>query len=129
MAFQQEARKCRFFSVILLATAESWRAATRATATDERRCRSTVSNRFNPQMKKWLAYLYVSLGGLLAALGAVFVVMYVWEAIIARSGDPDQSLIFWYLPILFLGLMSGAGGLKLLRRGIKQLGSIRDVSR
>jgi hypothetical protein len=77
----------------------------------------------------WLARLCVLLGGLLASLGAVFIFMYVWEAIILRLGDPDQSLIFWYLPVLFLGLIAGAGGLKLFLSGIKRIRSIRQEFR
>lgn len=50
------------------------------------------------------------LGGILAGLGAAFVVMYVLEAVVARRGDPDQSLLFWYLPILFIGLVALAAG-------------------
>lgn len=80
-------------------------------------------------MKKWLAYLCVSLGGLLAVLGVMFVAMYIWEAIIERSGEPDQSLIFWYLPVLFLGLISSAGGLMLLLRGFYQIRSMRNEPR
>jgi len=75
--------------------------------------------------EKWLAYLRVLLGGLATALGLVFVFMYIWEAIISRLGEPDQSLIFWYLPILFMGLISSVGGLKLLLGGIGQIRSMR----
>ena len=31
--------------------------------------------------------------------------MYVIEAVIRRLGEPDQSLLFWYLPILLAGLI------------------------
>jgi len=71
-------------------------------------------------LKKWLAYLFVFLGGFIAVLGVVFIFMYVWEAIISRSGEPDQSLLFWYLPVLFLGLISSVCGLKLLLYGIER---------
>ena len=37
--------------------------------------------------------------------------MYVYEAIIVRVGEPDQSLLFWYLPILFLGILGMVIGL------------------
>ena len=55
-------------------------------------------------MKTRIAYLFVFLGGLITVLGGVFIGMYIWEAIISRMGEPDQSLIFWYLPILFIGI-------------------------
>jgi hypothetical protein len=80
-------------------------------------------------LNKWLAYLFVLLGGLLATVGGVFVAMYVWEAIISRLGDPDQSLVFWYLPILFLGLILSAAGLRLLFGGINQIRSMRNEFR
>ena len=80
-------------------------------------------------MKKWLACLFVSLGFLLAVSGIVLVVMYVWAAIIVRSGKPDQSLLFWYLPSLFPGLISGAGGVKLLLHGVNQTRGMRNESR
>jgi len=76
-------------------------------------------------LKKWQAYLLVSIGGFCAVLGGVFVFMYVWEAIISRIGDPDQSLLFWYLPILFLGLGAGGGGLFLLFIGISRIKELR----
>ena len=50
------------------------------------------------------------LGGVMAGLGAAFVAMYVLEAVVARWGEPDQSLLFWYLPLLFLGVIAGAVG-------------------
>jgi hypothetical protein len=57
----------------------------------------------------------------MTALGGVFILMYVWGAVISRLGEPDQSLLFWYLPIFFIGLISGLGGLRLLSRGIQKI--------
>ena len=72
-------------------------------------------------MKTLLTYLLIFLGGLITFIGASFVVMYFWEAIITKIGDSDQSLIFWYLPILFLGLIGVFGGLALLVQGINRI--------
>lgn len=47
---------------------------------------------------------------LLVLAGLGFIAMYVWEGVIVRLGDPDQSLLFWYLPILFIGIFSVGGG-------------------
>ena len=58
-------------------------------------------------------------------IGTSFVVLYFWEAIITRIGDPDQSLIFWYLPILFLGLIGVIGGLAFLIQGINRIRNLR----
>jgi predicted lysophospholipase L1 biosynthesis ABC-type transport system permease subunit len=76
-------------------------------------------------LKKLLTYTSVLLGGLITLVGASFVVMYFWEAIIKRTGEPDQSLIFWYLPILFLGLIGVLGGLALLIQGINRIRNLR----
>lgn len=44
--------------------------------------------------------------GILAfVMGSIFVLMYISQAIIARLGEPDQSLLFWYLPFLFIGMI------------------------
>lgn len=37
-------------------------------------------------------------------IGLFFALGYFWWAIIERIGEPDQSLILWYLPILFIGI-------------------------
>jgi len=39
--------------------------------------------------------------------------MYVLEAIVARIGEPDQSLLFWYLPVLFMGTIGLTIGLSI----------------
>ena len=38
----------------------------------------------------------LAFGVLIFLAGVVFVAMYISEAILARVGDPDQSLLFWY---------------------------------
>lgn len=61
--------------------------------------------------KKALPYGSLVIGILIAMIGIACIVMYVLEAIIARIGEPDQSLLFWYLPILFIGIISVIIGL------------------
>lgn len=61
------------------------------------------------------------LGVVAALVGAGLVGAYFLEAVVARSGDPDQSLLFWYLPILFLGLAGLAIGLAAGAWGIRRL--------
>jgi hypothetical protein len=46
----------------------------------------------------------------LAMMGLVFIGAYISEAYIARIGEPDQSLLFWYLPLLLVGLFTAALG-------------------
>lgn len=44
-------------------------------------------------------------------VGLVLTGAYVLEAVIERRGEPDQSLLFWYLPILLIGMVSVVTGL------------------
>ena len=74
--------------------------------------------------------------GVVAALvGAGLVAAYFLEAVVARLGDPDQSLLFWYLPILFLGLAGLAIGLAAGANGQQMVEAVerrvfgRDVRR
>lgn len=69
---------------------------------------------------KTIRRLAMAAGVLFMLAGATFCVMYVLEAIIKRLGEADQSLLFWYLPILFIGIFSVMAGLGLwawARRG------------
>jgi len=45
-------------------------------------------------------------GGSVMALvaGAAAVKWYVWDIMIGQSGEPDRSMLFWGLPIAFLGV-------------------------
>ena len=38
------------------------------------------------------------------AIGLLLTITYIVKAIVERMGEADQSLIFWYLPILLIGL-------------------------
>jgi hypothetical protein len=55
--------------------------------------------------KKLLSCGALAFGILSFIIGVIFVVTYVSQAVIARLGEPDQSLLFWYLPILFIGII------------------------
>ncbi|MBT8148195.1 MAG: hypothetical protein KJN90_15155 [Gammaproteobacteria bacterium] len=66
-------------------------------------------------MGKLVTWLGLLGGILLSVTGAGFVILYVTEGIIARMGEPDQSLLFWYLPILFIGIFALMFGLALVR--------------
>ncbi len=80
-------------------------------------------------MKRLLHWAALLFGGLIAVIGVAFVAMYVIEAIVRRVGEGDQSLLFWYLPILFLGMIGmligfgsaawGIIGLRVPRDGIR----------
>jgi hypothetical protein len=45
-------------------------------------------------------------GTLLIAL--VTAKWYVWDIAVGQAGDPDRSMLFWGLPILFIGVASAA---------------------
>jgi hypothetical protein len=50
-------------------------------------------------------------GIVLNIIGTLLIVGYIMEAYVARIGEPDQSLLFWYLPLLFVGLIAFVTGL------------------
>jgi len=70
---------------------------------------------------KILPYGDLAFGSLITPTGAAFVIMYILEAIVARAGEPDQSLLFWYLPFLFMGLMGMVLGLGVCVWGVIRL--------
>jgi hypothetical protein len=49
----------------------------------------------------------------LLVVGAASVKWYVWDIVIKQAGEPDRSMLFWGLPILFIGIVavSATGGL------------------
>ena len=61
--------------------------------------------------KKIWPSLALIAGIVLTIIGALLIVGYIMEAYIARKGEPDQSLLFWYLPLLFVGLITFVAGL------------------
>lgn len=58
-----------------------------------------------PQRRAWPWVVAIVTGVLGATCGLGLIGTYLWTAIIERIGEPDQSLLFWYLPILFVGVM------------------------
>jgi hypothetical protein len=70
--------------------------------------------------KVW-AVVALLLGGVAAIVGTGLVAAYFLEAVLARLGEPDQSLLFWYLPILFSGLGGLVIGLSAAAWGIRRL--------
>jgi hypothetical protein len=76
--------------------------------------------------KKALPYSALVIGGLVSLTGITCVVMYVLEAIVARVGEADQSLLFWYLPILFMGLIGIIIGVVIGVWGIYRLRKLRQ---
>ena len=79
--------------------------------------------------KKVLPCGALAFGVLIFLAGVVFVAMYISEAILARVGDPDQSLLFWYLPILFIGITGIILGLVAGILGLVGLNKARSSER
>jgi len=80
-------------------------------------------------LKKLLNYLSILSGGTITLLGVAFVLIYVWEGVVPNIGKPDQSPIFWYLPIFFLGLFGIFGGVALMVIGINSKRNIKRNKR
>jgi hypothetical protein len=49
----------------------------------------------------------------LLVIGIASAKWYVWDIAIGRAGESDRSMLFWGLPILFIGIVAvtAAGGL------------------
>ena len=52
----------------------------------------------------------------LILVGLLLIGGYIWAAVIVPWGDPDQSLLFWYLFIFLLGALAVKAGLRLRSR-------------
>ena len=76
-------------------------------------------------MNRLITYSLVLLGTILSLSGAVFVVLYVYEGVILPWGRSDQSLLFWYLPLLFIGFLAVMLGVLILARGLVRLKTMR----
>lgn len=69
--------------------------------------------------KRILSCSALVFGALLTLAGMTSAAIYMFGAVLARLGEPDQSLLFWYLPFLFLGVLGILVGL-----GIGLLGAV-----
>jgi hypothetical protein len=49
----------------------------------------------------------------LAVVAVVSIKWYVFDIVIGQAGDYDRSMIFWGLPIAFIGLSAGVGAIGL----------------
>lgn len=74
--------------------------------------------------KTWPSIALIS-GIVISIMGAVLIIGYIMEAYVARRGDPDQSLLFWYLPLLFIGFIAFVTGLSASVWGFSRLKKIK----
>ena len=65
-------------------------------------------------------------GIMLVLMGLLFISAYVSEAIIVPVENPDQSLVFWYLPLLIVGLFTAALGMLITWIGYRDFKSLRS---
>ncbi len=73
--------------------------------------------------RKLSTYLILIIGSLCTIIGMAFSAMYINGAIVSRWGEADQSLLFWHLPILFLGVFLFTVGLAMSMWGINRFKS------
>ena len=74
--------------------------------------------------KTWPSVALIA-GIVLTIIGVLLIAGYIMEAYIARIGEPDQSLLFWYLPLLFVGLIAFITGLSTSIWGFIRLRKIK----
>ena len=72
-----------------------------------------------------LSYVVLAVGGLLMISGMALIVTYILEAVIARIGEPDQSLLFWYLPFLLFGVIATLAGFRMTSWGLSRTSNTR----
>lgn len=72
-------------------------------------------------MAKVLSFLLLATGLLLVVCGAIFILIYFKDAVFLRIEEADQSLLFWYLPFLFVSLGSLISGVVIGQTGLRRL--------
>jgi len=55
------------------------------------------------------------------------VVGYVRGAVLERLGEADQSLLFWYLPLLLFGIPCTLAGLAIVPAAVRRLRDDRRI--
>ena len=78
---------------------------------------------FSEKTKSVLGLIAGTLAGL---IGISLITIYILEAYVARIGDPDQSLLFWYAPFLLIGLLFLGIGLGLGTYGLHRLRQLKQ---
>lgn len=59
---------------------------------------------------RWRAILAASAATISLAIGVAAVKWYIWDIAIRQAGEPDRSMLFWGLPIVFIGCGALAAG-------------------
>lgn len=72
-------------------------------------------------MKKCIHVLALLFGSAATLTGLWLIGLYFSEAVFKRLGEPDQSLVFWYIPILCIGIVSIVTGVVSFLWGLGKL--------
>lgn len=62
--------------------------------------------------RRVLGIVAAATAGLFLIVGAAAAKWYLWDVVVGQRGEPDRSMLFWGLPVLFLGvsaLLAAAG--------------------
>ena len=73
------------------------------------------------RVKKAFSYLLLLTGVIFAAVGIVLIFLYLYELFTMPTGASDYSIVFWHLPLVFLGLAALMFSTALIIFGKKQL--------
>jgi len=74
--------------------------------------------------KIWPSVALIS-GIVLIIIGVLLITGYITEAYVERIGEPDQSLLFWYLPLLMFGFIAFVTGVSFSIWGTKRIRKIK----
>ena len=66
-------------------------------------------------LRKIVCAIFMLLSALMFIVGITLIIMYVNSAIVERLGEGDQSLLFWYLPLMLFGIICTIAGMNLYK--------------
>lgn len=61
--------------------------------------------------RRLLAWLSGAAAAVCLFVGGAALEWYLWDVAIMESGNPDRSMLFWGLPIVFIGIAALGGGI------------------
>jgi hypothetical protein len=61
-------------------------------------------------LRRFLAWLSVAAAVVCVVIGGAALKWYLWDIVIVESGNPDRSMLFWGLPVVFIGIVAIGGG-------------------
>jgi hypothetical protein len=71
-------------------------------------------------LRRFLAWLSVAAALVCVVIGGTALKWYLWDILIVEAGNPDRSMLFWGLPVVFIGIaaVGGAVGFGVLARSL-----------